>query len=72
MEDIELSRRLKRHFRPVCLRRPIVSSGRRWEREGVWSTIFLMWGLRLAYFLGVSPERLARRYRACSSPAPGS
>jgi len=72
MEDIELSRRLKRHCRPICLRRPIVSSSRRWERDGVWSTIFLMWGLRLAYFLGVSPDRLARRYRACSSPAPGS
>jgi isochorismate synthase EntC len=25
-------------------------------------TIFLMWRLRLLYFLGASPERLARRY----------
>lgn len=72
MEDIELSRRLKRHGWPVCLPRPIVASSRRWEREGVWPTVFLMWGLRLGYFLGVSPDRLARRYRACSSPAPGS
>jgi len=72
MEDIELSRRLKRHCPPICIRRPIVASSRRWEREGVWRTIFLMWRLRLGYFLGVSPERLARRYRACSSPTPGS
>jgi rSAM/selenodomain-associated transferase 2 len=72
MEDVELSRRLKRHCRPICIRRPILASSRRWERDGVWRTVFLMWGLRLAYFLGVSPERLARRYRVCSSPTPGS
>ena len=71
MEDVELSRRLKRHCRPICIGRPILASSRRWERDGVWRTVFLMWGLRLAYFLGVSPEWLAQRYRSCSSPAPG-
>jgi rSAM/selenodomain-associated transferase 2 len=72
MEDVALSRRLKRHGRPICIRRPIVTSSRRWERDGVWRTIALMWRLRLGYSLGESPERLARRYRACSSPTPGS
>jgi rSAM/selenodomain-associated transferase 2 len=63
MEDIALSRILKKIGRPACLRERAVTSGRRWESRGVLRTIFLMWRLRLLYFLGVSPERLARRYR---------
>lgn len=64
MEDIELSSRLKRRFgRPACLRARVGTSGRRWERRGVWRTIALMWRLRLAYWLGAKPERLAEAYR---------
>ena len=62
MEDIALSRSLKRHSRPVCLHQPLITSSRRWERDGIARTILLMWRLRLAYFLGVDPERLARIY----------
>ena len=62
MEDIALSRILKKIGRPACVREPAVTSGRRWESRGVLRTIFLMWRLRLLYFLGLSPERLARRY----------
>lgn len=62
MEDIELSRRLRRLARPACLRERAVTSGRRWMEHGVWRTILLMWRLRLAYWLGASPERLRARY----------
>jgi rSAM/selenodomain-associated transferase 2 len=62
MEDIAISRALKRHGRPLCLTDKVLTSSRRWERQGIWRTIFLMWRLRLAYFLGTPPERLARRY----------
>jgi len=62
MEDVALSRLLKRRAAPACLRARVATSGRRWESRGVLRTIFLMWRLRLLYFLGVSPERLARRY----------
>ncbi len=63
MEDIELSRRLCRRGRPACLRARVVTSGRRWEKHGVGRTIVLMWRLRLLYWLGVSPQRLAQAYR---------
>lgn len=63
MEDIELSKRLRRVVRPCCLRTRVVTSGRRWRSRGVWPTILLMWRLRLLYRLGVAPERLARLYR---------
>lgn len=62
MEDIALSRSLKRHGRPVCLRQRLETSSRRWERGGIAQTILLMWRLRLAYFLGADPDQLARSY----------
>ena len=62
MEDVALSKRLKRISRPACLRERVVTSGRRWERRGTLRTIVLMWRLRLAYALGADPSRLARRY----------
>lgn len=62
MEDIALSRLLKRHGPPACLPERVVTSARRWERHGVLRTILLMWRLRAAYFLGADPARLARQY----------
>lgn len=62
MEDIEISRRLKRLGRPARVRVPVVTSSRRWEDGGILRTIAHMWALRLAYAVGVAPERLARRY----------
>ncbi len=62
MEDIAMSRALKRHGPPVCLRDRVTTSARRWERHGVWRTIVLMWRLRVAYFFGADPRQLAIRY----------
>ena len=62
MEDVEISRRLKRIGRPLCLRARVSTSGRRWEKRGVLRTILMMWRLRLAFFLGAAPEKLARTY----------
>jgi rSAM/selenodomain-associated transferase 2 len=62
MEDVALSKSLKSIGRPACLRERVVTSGRRWERDGTVRTIVLMWRLRLAYAMGADPHRLARRY----------
>lgn len=63
MEDIELSRRLRRCGPPACLRERVMTSGRRWETDGVWRTILLMWRLRLLYWLGADVNKLAKAYR---------
>lgn len=63
MEDVALSKRLRRVARPVCLRGPLITSSRRWEQRGVLRTVVLMWRLRMGYFLGESPHRLAKSYR---------
>lgn len=62
MEDLALCDCLLKRRRPACLKSKVITSGRRWETFGVWRTIFLMWRLRAAYRLGVSPEELAREY----------
>ncbi len=62
MEDIDLSRRMKRAGRIACLHERVTTSARRWQKKGVVRTILLMWSLRVLYFFGVSPARLQRVY----------
>jgi rSAM/selenodomain-associated transferase 2 len=64
MEDIALSKTLRRCGTPLCLRARATTSGRRWEKHGVLRTVLLMWRLRLAYSLGADPDTLAVRYAA--------
>ncbi|USD20508.1 TIGR04283 family arsenosugar biosynthesis glycosyltransferase [Microbulbifer variabilis] len=62
MEDIELSRQLLEIARPHCLRQRVTTSGRRWQKFGIWRTVLLMWRLRFDYWRGVPAECLAKRY----------
>ena len=66
MEDIRFSRSLKRHGRPCRITQSLVTSPRRWHAHGILRTIVTMWGLRLGYFAGISPERLAKFYSVTS------
>ena len=71
MEDIALSRLLKAAGgRPACVRPPVVTSSRRWERDGAARTIWLMWRLRAAYALGADPASLAAIYYGATDGAP--
>ncbi len=63
MEDVEICRRLKSICSPICLSQRVITSSRRWELGGIMKTIWLMWRLRLAYWLGADPAMLARQYR---------
>ena len=63
MEDIDFSRRARRCAWPRAVRDRAITSGRRWERHGVVRTVLLMWRLRLAYYFGADPARLAASYR---------
>jgi rSAM/selenodomain-associated transferase 2 len=62
MEDLAISKRLKQIAKPACIRSRVVTSARRWERDGVWRTIRLMWFLRAAYRMGADPRWLAKVY----------
>lgn len=63
MEDIDLSKRLKQIQRPAIIQARVKTSARRWSQHGIVRTIVLMWSLRLGFWLGVSPQRLAGWYR---------
>jgi rSAM/selenodomain-associated transferase 2 len=62
MEDIELSKQLRKQAAPACLRAAVTTSGRRWESRGVLRTMLLMWRLRWRYWRGESPDTLAKAY----------
>jgi len=62
MEDVGISRALKRLSRPAALRLRVTTAGRRWDTHGALRTIALMWWLRLRFFLGAKPESLAASY----------
>jgi len=62
MEDIQLSKTLRKIQPPTVLPGPIVTSARRWQQQGVVRTIILMWRLRLLFWLGVPASRLQKSY----------
>ena len=62
MEDIAICKLARRQAKPLMIPSPVQSSSRRWQNNGVIKTILLMWSLRLAYWLGVDPDRLHRIY----------
>ena len=62
MEDIEFTKKARRLSRPYRIRQALITSSRRWESQGTLRTVVFMWWLRLQYFSGVSPDKLARHY----------
>ncbi len=62
MEDIELCKRLKKIAKPVYINAAVITSSRRWEKNGIIKTVLQMWCLRFLYYLGYSPARLAKLY----------
>jgi rSAM/selenodomain-associated transferase 2 len=64
MEDVEIMRRIKkRGERIVFINHPVVTSARRWEKEGILYCTLRNWLLISLYLAGISPDRLARLYR---------
>lgn len=62
MEDIDFSRRMRAIARPACLAGKVITSGRRWEKNGVLRTVLTMWRLRWRFYFGARPADLAREY----------
>ena len=63
MEDIAISKKLKKVSKPICLKETVTTSCRRWQVNGVVKTVLLMWSLRWAYFFNAEPKVLAQKYR---------
>ena len=63
MEDVALTKKLRKLGKPICIDKKVTTSSRRWEQNGTLKTVWLMWKLRFYYWCGVAPERLAQMYR---------
>jgi len=67
MEDVDFIRRLRRRGHLEHADVPVLTSARRWERDG-WFRRTVDNALLVALFLaGYPPERLARHYRRGSA-----
>lgn len=62
MEDIALSKRMKREGKIACINDCVTTSARKWKEEGIIKTILLMWFLRFLYFFKISPIFLSKIY----------
>ena len=57
-EDVRFVTHLKRQGKFAIILNPMVISGRRYITNGPWRTTFLMYALRVGYWLGVPPAKL--------------
>lgn len=62
MEDIEVSRRLRNTGVFLAPKIRISTSGERWLRDGLVSTVLRMWCWRMRYFFGASADELYAEY----------
>ncbi len=62
MEDIAICKKLRKTGSPLCIKEKVITSSRRWEENGIFKTIVLMWFLRLLYFLRIHPDKLGKIY----------
>jgi len=63
LEDLDFARRLRSRGRMVILAGPVTTAGRRFLAQGPLRTVLNNWWIWGLYRMGVSPHRLARRYR---------
>jgi rSAM/selenodomain-associated transferase 2/rSAM/selenodomain-associated transferase 1 len=63
MEDFELIRRLQKKGDVVTVFDPVVTSPRRWLNHGILKTTLINQLIVLSYFMGISPDAIARLYR---------
>ncbi len=63
MEDVEMCKRLRKESKPLCLQKTVTTSSRRWQKQGIYKTIWLMWKLRFLFWRGMHPDQLAELYR---------
>ena len=63
MEDVELMRRIKKAGNKIyIISDKVMTSSRRWEKEGILYCTLRNWLLVTLYYLGVKPDKLMRFY----------
>ena len=63
MEDFEFIQRAKHHGKIAIAPRAVITSGRRWQKLGVWKTTLINQIIIIGYYWGISPVKLGQFYR---------
>ncbi len=64
MEDVEIMQRIKKRKEKIYLiKDKVLTSPRRWQKEGMIYTTVRNWVLITAYYAGVSPKKLKKFYK---------
>ena len=64
MEDFEFIKRVKKIGRIAIAPGAVTTSGRRWDKLGVWQTTLINQAIIAGYYLGISPTKLGKFYRS--------
>ena len=64
MEDFELMRQLRKRGKIGIVSVPVLTSGRRWQKLGIFKTTIINQVIIIAYLLGISPHILVKLYRS--------
>ncbi|HJN01935.1 MAG: TIGR04283 family arsenosugar biosynthesis glycosyltransferase [Nitrospinota bacterium] len=62
MEDVEFYGRLRASGKTVILNEKILTSARRWEKEGILYATFRNWLLLIMYYMGIPAKQLEKLY----------
>eukprot|EP01023_Acetabularia_acetabulum_P026777 TRINITY_DN2537_c0_g1_i6.p2 TRINITY_DN2537_c0_g1~~TRINITY_DN2537_c0_g1_i6.p2 ORF type:complete len:242 (-),score=22.39 TRINITY_DN2537_c0_g1_i6:857-1582(-) len=62
MEDVDLVHQLNKRSRPIIVKGPLTTSGRRWKKLGVVQTTMINWSIIVMYYAGVDVYTLAKYY----------
>lgn len=62
MDDVEMSKRLKAISPPICVSSRVTVPAKRFDREGFWTTLRMMWLMRFRYRMGMKPAEILKRY----------
>ena len=61
-EDVDFARRMRRAGRIACVRSRVITSARRWRKDGMLRTVLRMWLIKSLFLAGMPPSRLRRYY----------
>lgn len=68
MEDFELMRRLRKQGKIAIAPAAVITSGRRWQKLGLWRTTLINQGMVLGFFQGATPTVWPSGIAVKSSP----
>lgn len=61
-EDLDFAARMQKAGKVVQLPAKVITSARRWEKDGWAKTIILMWIIRIMFYLRISPKSISQLY----------